>query len=414
MRPARNIGLITVLLAVTACCTAAVNDPNSTAIPSTSLRTGLVEGNNKFAFGLYQILQKQQGNLFLSPYSISAALAMAYAGARGQTEEQMAETLQFPTALNEEQFHKEFGTIIRCLNEAGEKGGYELVVANALWGQRDYKFLQEFLTLIKANYDGNLQQVDFVQQTEDARKTINAWVEDKTKEKIKELIKPGVLDSMTRLVLTNAIYFKGKWANQFKPEQTQDAPFTPLDGEKINVPMMHQTSRFGYMETDAVQVLEMPYVNNDLSMVVLLPKKLDGVRDLEKELTAETVASWLAELRKREVRVWVPRFKLTSEFELAKVLGSMGMPDAFSDKADFSGMTGNRDLFISAVVHKAYVDVNEEGTEAAAATGVGMKLTSIEPPPPVFRADHPFVFLVRDNHTNSILFLGRLANPQNG
>jgi serpin B len=372
----------------------------------------IVGGNNAFALELYGKLKDRQGNLFLSPYSISTALAMTYAGACGETESQMAKILQFPTAtLSNEQFHNAFGNIVRQLNQAGEKGGYELVVANALWGQKDYKFLQEFLTLVKTNYDGDLKQVDFVRQTEAARKTINDWVESKTKAKIKELIKQGTLDSMTRLVLTNAIYFKGKWAIQFKPDKTQDSPFTLLGGEKVNVPMMNQTGNFSYTETDTIQVLEIPYVNNDLSMVILLPKKLDGVKDLEKELTAENLTGWLAKLRKREVQVWLPRFKLTCEFELAKVLGAMGMPDAFLAKADFSGMTGNKDLFISAVIHKAYVEVNEEGTEAAAATGVAMKLTSIPLPPPVFRADHPFVFLIRDNHTGSTLFLGRTANP---
>jgi serpin B len=216
---------------------------------------------------------------------------------------------------------------------------------------------------------------------------------------------------MTRLVLTNAIYFKGKWASQFKPERTQDAPFTLLDGQKVNVPMMSQTGKFSYMETDTTQVLELPYVNDELSMVILLPKKIDGVSELERELARDNLAGWLDRLRKCEVRVFLPRFKMTSEFELAGVLSSMGMPDAFCSKADFSGMTGNRDFFISAVVHKAYVEVNEEGTEAAAATGVVMKLTSVAPPPPIFRADHPFVFLIRDNQSGSILFMGRLANP---
>jgi serpin B len=375
----------------------------------------IVEGNNKFALELYQALQSQQGNLFLSPYSISTALAMTYAGARGQTQEQMAKTLNFPTTtLSNEQFHSAFGAIIRKLNAAGQIGGCELAVANALWGQKDYKFLQEFLTLVRTNYDGDLRQVDFAKQTEAARKTINDWVEGKTREKIKELIKPGMLDSMTRLVLTNAIYFKGKWASQFKPDKTQDAPFILLGGQKVNVPMMNQTGQFGYAQTDAIQLLEMPYINNELSMVVLLPNKLDGVNELEKGLTADNLAGWLAKLRKREVQVWLPRFKLTCEFSLAETLGSMGMPDAFSSKADFSGMTGNRELFISAVVHKAYVEVNEEGTEAAAATGVAMKLTSVPLPPPVFKADHPFVFLIRDNHTGSILFIGRATTANIG
>ncbi|MFH1370931.1 MAG: serpin family protein [Planctomycetota bacterium] len=400
MKPA-TITCLIILLAITACSCSGSAEPNGGAV---------VEGNNKFALELYQMLQNRQGNLFLSPYSISTALAMTSAGARGQTEKQMAETLCFPS-MNSKQLHKEFGEIIRQLNEGGQKSGYELVVANALWGQKDYKFLNDFLTLVRTNYDGDLQQVDFVKQTEEARKAINAWVEDKTKDKIKELIKPGMVDSMTRLVLTNAIYFKGKWASEFKPERTQDAPFTLLDGQKVNVPLMSQTEKFGYMETETTQMLEMPYVNDELSMVILLPKKLDGVNELEKELTPDNIACWLAGLRKREVKVFLPRFKMTSEFELAGVLSSMGMPDAFSSKADFSGMTGTREFFISAVIHKAYVDVNEEGTEAAAATGVVMKLTSVEPPPPVFRADHPFVFLIRDNQTGSILFMGRLENP---
>ena len=401
METIRQLTLITVLLAGMTNSVKAAIDPNQQTV---------VTGNNKFALELYRKLQSREGNLFLSPYSISTALAIAYAGARGQTEKQMAETLCFPPMKNE-QFHKEFGEIIKQLNASGEKGGYELTVADALWGQKDYKFLPEFLALVRENYDGNLEQVDFKTQAEAARKTINAWVESKTKDKIKELIKPGILDQTTQLVLTNAIYFKGKWASPFKPERTGDSSFVLLDGQKVNVPMMNQTGKFGYMEANDIQALEMPYVNNDLSMAILLPKKVDGVKDLEKELTSDVIDGWLAKIHKREVQVFFPRFKMTSEFSLAETLSTMGMPDAFSGKADFSGMTGNRDLFISAVVHKAYVDVNEEGTEAAAATGVMMKLTSVPLPPPVFRADHPFIFLIRDNQTGSILFLGRVVNP---
>ena len=407
MKTVKTAVLIAISLITITSCTAADKILTS---GEASREMAVIKNNNKFALELYGKINDRQGNLFLSPYSISTALAIVYAGAQGQTEKQMADALCF-ASMNNEQFHKEFGAIIRKLNAEGEKGGFELVVANALWGQRGYNFLPEYLTLVKENYGGNLQQVDFTTQTETARKTINDWVDDKTKDKIKELIKPGMLDSMTRLVLTNAIYFKGKWAAQFKPERTQDAPFALLNGNKVNVSMMNQTGQFGYMETNAIQVLEMPYVNNDLSMVILLPKKLDGINELEKDLTNDNLAGWIANQHKREVQVFFPRFKMTSEFELANILGAMGMPDAFSRKADFSGMTGNRELFISAVVHKAYVDVNEEGTEAAAATGVTMKLTSIPAPPPVFKADHPFIFIIRDNITGSILFLGRTANP---
>ncbi len=387
-------------------------------------RQTVVQCNNEFALALFARLRENQGNIFFSPYSISTALAMTYAGARGETESQMAKVLHFPTAVAEgvspgttlqgAQFHSAFGAVVKDLNGRAKKGGYELAVANALWGQKGYKLLGDFLRLIEAEYDGRLTEVDFVRATEPARKTINAWVEKQTKDKIKELLQPGVLDAATRLVLTNAIYFKGNWARQFKEDRTRPAPFTLLSGRKVDVPMMNQTDRFGYMEADDFQALEIPYVDNELSMIILLPKEIDGLPEFEKALKPEDFAQWLDRLRKREVIVSVPKFKMTSQFSLASVLKSMGMTDAFSaSEADFSGITGGRDLFISAVIHKAYVDVNEQGTEAAAATGVTMRLTSIGPTETaVFRADHPFLFLIRDNYSGSILFIGRMIDPK--
>ncbi len=389
----------------------------------------VVQGNNEFALALFAELRTEKGNLFFSPYSISTALAMAYAGARGETEVQMARALYFPTrpkvvpkdynrpirqGWEQERFASAFGMIIKDLNDRGQKGGYELTVANALWGQQGYGFLTEFLELIQTNYDGKLIELDFVTATETARNTINTWVEEKTKEKIKNLIAQGVLNSMTRLVLTNAIYFKGNWASQFEKQRTNDAPFTLAGGEKVDVAMMNQTEEFGYMETEDFQVLELPYVNNELSMIIFLPKQTDGLAEFEKTLTAENLSQWLGGLRNRKVIVSIPKFKMTSQFSLASVLKSLGMTDAFvPNVADFSGINGKRDLFISAVIHKAYVDVNEEGTEAAAATGVVMGATSIGPrQTPVFRADHPFLFLIRDNLSGSILFIGRMTNPK--
>jgi len=238
-------------------------------------------------------------------------------------------------------------------------------------------------------------------------------VEKKTRNKIKNLIPKGVLNRLTRLVLTNAIYFKGNWESQFKKDRTKDGPFTLAGGEKVNVTMMNQTADFNYMETEDFQGLELPYVDNELSMIILLPKRVDGLAEFEKTLTLKNLSQWLAKLRKRKVIVSVPKFKMTSQFRLAEVLKSMGMTDAFvPDVADFSGMNGKRDLFISAVIHKAYVDVNEEGTEAAAATAVVVGITSMPARPPVFRADHPFLFLIRDNHSGSILFIGRVTNPK--
>jgi serpin B len=384
----------------------------------------VVQGNNEFALALFARLRENQGNLFFSPYSISTALAMTYAGARGQTETQMAKVLHFPTlagekvppepVMQEGQFHSAFGVVVKDLNQRAKKGNYELAVANALWGQKGYKLLNDFLRLIETEYGGRLTEVDFVTATESARKTINAWVEEKTKDKIKELLKPGVLDTMTRLVLTNAIYFKGDWARQFKKDRTKQSPFTLASGEKVDAPMMNQTGEFRYMKAEDFQALELPYVDNELSMIILLPKETDALPKFEKTLNLEDFSQWLDRLHRREVIVSVPKFKMTSQFSLASVLTSMGMADAFSaTAADFSGITGGRDLFISAVIHKAYVDVNEEGTEAAAATGVTMRLTSVGPTQtPVFRADHPFLFLIRDNHSGSILFIGRLMNPQ--
>ncbi|MBW7988515.1 MAG: serpin family protein [Planctomycetes bacterium] len=382
----------------------------------------VVAGNNEFAFDLYSKLRSSKGNLFFSPYSISTALALAYCGARGQTESEMATVLRLPTApgktaavkdmFGQMRFHSAFGKIIKDLNSRGKKGGYELRVANALWGQKGYGFLEEYLKLIETNYGGKLNEVDFIRAAETARKTINKWVERKTNNKIKNLIQKGVLNSMTRMVLTNAIYFKGNWARQFKKDKTKDAPFTLIDGKKVDAAMMNQTAEFGYLETESFQGLELPYVDDELSMIIMLPKEIDGLDEFEKTLTVENLSKWLNKLYTRQVVVSVPKFKMTSQFGLASVLKSMGMKDAFSSNANFSGINGKRNLFISAVIHKAYVDVNEEGTEAAAATAVTMKLTSVMPSrTPVFRADHPFLFLIRDNHSGGILFIGRIMNP---
>jgi serpin B len=427
MKTIKFVFVATAVIVTAACCLGS----DGQALNENEERKTIVQGNSRFALELYARLRDKGENLFFSPYSISTALAMAYAGAQGQTGSQMAEVLHFPTytvpidmlAANKqektrapwkyEQFSSAFGKVIQDLNTRGKKGKYELAVANALWGQKGYGFLEEFLNLIKTDYDGRLNEVDFVTAAEMARQTINAWVEEKTNNKIKDLIAKGVLDSMTRLVLTNAIYFKGKWARQFKEENTKRAPFTLLNGSKVDVPMMNQTADFNYIQTEDFQGLELPYVDNELSMIILLPNKFDGLAAFEKTLTLENLSRWLAKPRRCEVIVSIPKFKMTSQFSLGDVLKSMGMTNAFMpDEADFSGINGKRDLFISAVIHKAYVDVSEEGTEAAAATGVIMKITSAGPTQtPVFRADHPFVFVIRDNHSGSILFIGRVLNP---
>ena len=370
----------------------------------------VAEGCNRFAFDLYARLKGAEGNLFLSPYSISTALTMTYAGARGETADQMAKTLCLPASGGA--IHVAYATLQKDLNATGAKGAFDLVVANRLWGQKGYKFLPDFLQLLDTSYSAGLEPLDFVADTEGSRKTINAWVERETRDKIKDLLKPGVLDAMTRLVLTNAIYFKGKWASEFDKKLTRDEDFFVTPETKVAAPLMRQTAEFGYFDGGEMHALELAYQGDRLAMVVLLPKSKDGIEGLEAALTPNMLEGTCAGLRRREVQVALPRFKTAAEFSLKDPLVAMGMTDAFDPaKADFSGMSGKKDLFISAVVHKAFVDVNEEGTEAAAATGVVVGVMSMPEPPPVFRADHPFLFLIRDTKTGAILFFGRILDP---
>ena len=258
-----------------------------------------------------------------------------------------------------------------------------------------------------------LNHVDFAKDCEAARRKINIWIEQKTNNKIQKLIKPDMITPLTRLVLTNAIYFKGEWASQFEEELTQENPFYITPKTTADVPMMNQENRFKYFESDELQVLEVPYKGDDLSMVILLPIKKDGLTELEDSVNTDRLQEWMNALAWRQVTVFFPKFTMTCEFKLGSALADMGMPIAFTEEADFSGMTGEKDLFISKVVHKAFVDVSEEGTEAAAATGVIMELASVVEPalPAVFRADHPFIFMIRDNHSGSILFIGRVVDP---
>ena len=371
------------------------------------------QGSTAFALDLYGRLRSGRENLFLSPLSISTALSMTYAGARGETAREMASVLRLPE--DQDAAHEQVGEILQQLEAVGKAKGCRLDVANALWGQQDASFLPEFLSLIKDKYGGGMERVDF-SKAEEARRTINAWVEKKTEGKIKDLIPPGMLRIETGLVLTNAVYFKADWAMPFDKKRTTDAPFIMPGDRKVNVPMMRRTAELRYMESKDLQALELPYAGDTLSMVILLPGKADGLNALENSLTPGDLDGWLKSLDERLVDVWLPRFTTTMWFELSEVLKEMGMPSAFSlGSADFSGMTGARGLFIGNVVHKAFVDVNEEGTEAAAATAVHMPTAAPPGPSPrpvVFKADHPFFFLIRDVKTGSILFMGRVVNPK--
>ena len=377
----------------------------------------VVAGNTAFATDLYARLRPQAGNLFFSPDSISTALAMTYGGARGVTEKQMAQTLHFE--LPADRLHPAFATLEDNLRAVQQKGQVRLAEANSLWPQKSYPFLPDYLALCQSNYGTSITPVDYKQDTEGARKTINTWVEDKTNRKIVELLKPAMVSRDTRLVLVNAIYFKGSWAKPFKPALTEDQPFQLTAQKSATTSLMRQTDEFGYAEANDLQVLALPYSGFDLSMVVLLPRQADGLGALENKLTATNLAAWTSNLKLQtsRVHVFLPKFKMTSEFLLGNTLAAMGMSDAFDlKKADFSGMDGQSHyLFIGDVIHKAHVEVNEQGTEAAAATAVtmlaGMAVPMNPPPIPVFRADHPFLFLIRNNHTGSILFLGRVTNP---
>ncbi len=399
-------------LAALSCATPSENvDPAAQAdVPA------VARDDNQFALDLYAQLRGQQGNLFFSPYSISTALAMTRAGARGDTAAEMDKVMHF--ALPQDKLNPAFGALIHQVNgdPANTKRGYQLNTANALWAQKGYEFKPEFLKITKDDYEAGLNEVDFKTAAEQARQTINAWVEKQTRDKIKDLLHQGDLTGDTRLVLTNAIYFKGEWASQFKKDRTKDAPFHLTADKSKDVPLMHQTGEYGYLDGGSFQALEMPYGGNDLSMVVLLPKKIDGLADLEKELTADKLAGWVGKLYRQKVIVSLPKFKTEQRVSLKQTLSDMGMKLAFlDDKADLSGVAGEpHDLHISDVIHKAFIDVNEEGTEAAAATAVAVATASavrVPEPTPEFRADHPFLFLIRDTRNDSILFLGRLAEP---
>lgn len=375
----------------------------------------VVAGNAAFALDTYGKLRAGTGNLFFSPYSISSALAMTYAGARGETAEEMRRTLHLPEG---DETHKAFAAILRQTNGASDL--YALLCANALWMQSGDPFLPGFLSIVQDDYQAGLFDVDYRDSAhrEAARLQINDWVAKKTKDKIQNLIGKGALSQNTSLVLTNAIYFKGAWATPFRETLTKkDDVFRTADGRSVPVAMMHHgtKTRLKYGETATYQVVELPYLGGSLAMDILLPRTVDGLPALEATLSEPSLNKILAERKVRPVDVELPKFRLEAAIELSKTLEALGMRLAFQvDKADFLGISGSRELSISAVIHKAFVDVTEQGTEAAAATALIMATRAMVPSPetPVrFRADHPFLFLIRDTRNGGILFLGRLQEP---
>jgi serpin B len=391
-------------------------DPERTSgVSGAGARAAVVAANTAFALSLYaELAGGSERNLFFSPASISAALSMTSAGARGETAAEMTRVLRF--ALTPERLHAAFGELVAEMRIAL---GRELSVANALWAQKEYAFLPEFVALVRARYGAAFEEVDFRRDPEGARRAINAWVAEQTKDKIRSLIPPDALQPLTRLVLLNAVYFKGAWELRFPAGRTAARPFYRLNGGTVDTALMRQDAgAFRYLEDEGVQLLELPYAGGAMAMVVLLPKERDGLPGLEKALNAARLGQWLDDLarrRPREVIVDLPRMKIEASFQLDDMLRRLGMRRAFDERAaDFSGMASDPlGLYLGAVLHKAFVEVNEVGTEAAAATAAVMVTRSAMIPErtPVFSADHPFVFLIRDTRSGSLLFLGRLVDP---
>jgi serpin B len=375
----------------------------------------LAEAGNAFGLDLYaELSNRRNANLFLSPISLHTALGMTGAGARGGTGDQMRRVLHSGEKPGSDA--SAVNAMMDTLNNPRTLEGepaYQLSIANALWIQKNYPLQPAFTAVARDRYRAKVSPVDFL-RADAACRTINKWVAGETADKIREIISPRLISNLTRLVLTNAIYFKSAWENPFNKDATQEKPFYRMTGDTLQTPMMHQQDRFGYLESESLQLLEMPYKGGDLSMIILLPRDREGLNALEAGLTPIRLDAWLREIRSEEVTVTFPRFRFTTDSEISDILKSLGMTEAFDpEKADFSGMTTAETLFISAVLHKAFIAVDEEGTEAAAATAVAMVATAmpIKKEPKVFTADHPFVFMIRHRETGSILFLGRLFDP---
>ncbi len=374
----------------------------------------VIAANNQFAFDCYAKL-KPNTNIFFSPYSISTAVAMTYVGARGNTKKQISQTLHFPT--NQDELDTSFYYLINQINQASKHKNISIHTANSIWAQKDYPLRAEFTEALKKYYQTQVKKVDFKTAYKRVRKQINAWVARQTNQKIKELVNKRVLNTLTRLVLINAIYFKANWANPFDPKDTKNAPFWIAKNKKVTVPMMNKKQFSGYMETKELQILQLPYQGagkykhkNRLSMIVLLPRKRNGLAKLEKMLTASKLETLFKQLDWQKVQVSIPKFKINSKFNLSETLQKLGMTDAFNNKADFSGIDGSKTLSLDLVIHQAFVEVNEKGTEAAAATAIFMT-RGLALKVPEFRADHPFIFLIRHNDSGNILFMGRVVNP---
>lgn len=372
-----------------------------------SVRT-LADANTAFGLDLFAQLRTLEGNLFFSPFSISCALGMTAAGASGETQLEMQETLRLPDNAD-----SAFERLLDALSPDSSETGALLRIANSLWPQAGEQLRQPFKHTVETVFGAGIVPLDYQRDTEGARRTINAWVADRTHNRIPELLGEGVLTPMTRMVLANAIYFKGDWSLPFDPELTRNAPFYVSPADPVDVPMMFREDQFAYAEDTRAQWVELTYAASDIAMTILLPRPGEDLYAIEAALCRTSIADRHAALESRTVELRLPRFRINTRFLLNQPLQALGMKRAFSpDKADFSGMRETRDdLHIDTVVHQAFVEVDETGTEAAAATAVAMRMTAIQPSPAIFRADRPFLFWIRHVPTGTLLFMGRLADP---
>ena len=382
-------------------------------VSESDLKT-LVDGNNAFGLDLYQTLRSQDGNLILSPFSVSLALAMTYAGARGETETQMADVLNFGP---QDQVHNTFNALDLALEESPivldkDQEPMQLSIANSVWAEQTFTFLPDFLDMLSVNYGAGIQLMDFINSPDPSRKIINQWVSDETKDKINNLLPENSITSATKMVLVNAIYFKADWLSPFDANDTYDSTFKLLDGSEVTVPMMGQQLYIPYFVGDGYAVAELPYAGESAVMTLLVPDE-GRFEEIEAQVDGAMFNEALANLAPADVTLRMPKFEFESPFNLSDALIEMGMPLAFDEnRADFSGMTDQQDLYIGNVIHKAFVAVDEKGTEAAAATAVVMEGATAMMPENVLTIDRPFLFFIRDVETGQILFIGRVLNPE--
>jgi serpin B len=411
MHTAAILAMLGTLLATSIACAADT--------PTTQPAQAAVTASNLFALDLYSQIRSGDGNICISPYSVSSALEMAAAGAGGKTAEQMLSVLHWTGNADE------LPAAASALNALiapppttrnTESPEAQISIANALFGQKGFDYHQPFLNLLAQQYGAPLQNVDFAGQPGAACEQINNWAAKQTHNRIMNAVPPSAITAQTRLIVVDAIYFKAAWENEFRKSSTSDQPFFLEGKDPVQIPLMQLRESCNYVENETLQAVELPY-RGDFSLVVLLPRKREGLSDLEKSLTATSLDGWMKQMARQSVQVFLPKFRTVGEYELNQPLAKLGMTDAFNAQAaDFSGITSAVKLCIDRVIHKTFISVDETGTEAAAITSVTMRMTAVLAPrhqqPTIFRADHPFVYLLRHRPTGAILFIGRVTNPK--